>query len=285
MKLMISGASRTMTSLAQFDGIRDHLGAMVTSNTGNSLDWVCSLDLPWVVDNAAYNAHQFDTKKYLALLEKVADAPTRPVFVTVPDQAPRPGDNDHSHCHNCTAYLFERWFRVLELAGLDRLPLAFVAQNGLDDVDDLPWGLIEAVFIGGDDDFKLGDFVMMDLIPAAKERGKWVHMGRVNSKRRIKHAVMGDVDSVDGSSMSRFSDTHILRFIGAVMLAVRERDHLDVVIADLQQEIRHLDTHRTKSAVDAEYLPRLLKLLENGACLDAILTMNAAYQADLAVAS
>ena len=48
-------------------------------------------------------------------------------------QAPQFGQGDHSHCHACTAFLFERWFRVLEVEGLDRLPLAFVAQNGLDD--------------------------------------------------------------------------------------------------------------------------------------------------------
>ena len=33
---------------------------------------------------------------------------------------------------------------------LDRLPLAFVAQNGLEDIEDVPWDRIEAVFIGGD---------------------------------------------------------------------------------------------------------------------------------------
>jgi hypothetical protein len=272
MKLTVSGATATMERLLRFPAMRRHLGAMVTPNTGNSLTRICDWGVEYVVDNAAFDAKRFSTKKYLSLLEKVAAAPARPVFVTVPDQAPRMGE-DNGHCHGCTLHLFERWFRLLETEGLDRLPLAFVAQNGLEDVGDLPWDLIEAVFIGGDDEFKLGDFVMMDLIPEAKRRGKWVHMGRVNGRRRIRHAVMADVDSADGSSMSKFPDTFIMKFVGAVMLAVRERDAFDEAVGG-----------RTKADVDADYLPRLLKLLEQGAGADAVLAMNASYQADLAAA-
>jgi hypothetical protein len=241
MRLMISGASRTVARLARFDAVRRHLGAMVTPNSGNALDWVCGLGLPWCVDNAAFDAARFDAGKYLGLLRRVAAAPSRPAFVTVPDQAPKRGE-DNSHCHDCTAYLFERWFRVLESEGLDLLPLAFVAQNGLEDAGDLPWDLIDAVFIGGDDEFKLGDFVMSDLIPEARRRGKWVHMGRVNGRRRIRHAVLAGCDSVDGSSMSRFADTFVVRFVGAVTLALREREHLDLLADEMEADIAATST-------------------------------------------
>lgn len=227
MRLMISGATRTIEKLLQYPAARRYLGAMVTPNTGNCLERICGWGIDYVVDNAAFDAKRFSTRKYLSLLEAVAAAPTRPVFVTVPDQAPRREDEDHTHCHDCTAYLFERWFRVLELSGLAHLPLAFVAQNGLEDAGDVPWDLIEAVFIGGDDGFKLGDFVMLDLIPEAHRRGKHVHMGRVNGRKRLRHAVMGDVDSVDGSSMSRFADTYLHRYIATVALALRDREVLD----------------------------------------------------------
>jgi hypothetical protein len=240
MRLMISGASKNLDHLAQFGAAREYLGVMATPNTGNRIDWVCGLGLPWCVDNAAFDAKRFSTRKYLALLEKVARAPSRPAFVAVPDQAPRPGDVDHSHCHPCTAYLFERWYRVLELGGLAGLPLAFVAQNGLDDVADVPWDLISCVFVGGDNDFKLGDFVMMDLIPEARRRGKWVHVGRVNGRRRIRHAYMGEADSVDGSSMSRFPDRYIVRFMAAVAKARQERAAIDRLNAGLEAEIARL---------------------------------------------
>ena len=241
MRLMISGASKNINHLAQHAAARQHLGVMVTPNTGNGLDWVGSLGLPWVVDNAAFDATKFSTQKYLTLLRRVAEAPAPPVFVAVPDQAPRRGDADHSHCHDCTAYLFEQWFRVLEFEGLHKLPLAFVAQNGLEDSSDVPWGVIDAIFIGGDDAFKLGDFVMMDLIPEAKRRGKVVHMGRVNGRRRLRHACLADVDSVDGTSMSRFGDACIVRFLAATAKAVRERDEADALNAALEEDIERLE--------------------------------------------
>jgi len=285
-RLMISGASRNVNHLAQFAVAREHLGVMVTPNTGNSIDWVCSLGLPYVVDNAGFNATRFDPNRYLGLLRKVASAPSRPVFVTVPDQAPNPQDEDHSHCHRCTAYLFEEWFRVLWREKFDRLPLAFVAQNGLDDPDDVPWDRVEALFIGGDDDFKLGDFVMMDLIPEARRRGKHVHLGRVNGRRRIRLAVMADCDSVDGSSMSRFGDTLIVRFLAATAKAVREREVTDALIADLKEKAEGfaVTRRRARADVDAEYLPRLRRLLACGASRADIEALNARYQADRAAA-
>src|SRR4051794_4047767 len=110
MRLMISGATKNVAHLAQYEAARRHLGVMVTPDSGNGLKWVCSLGLPFVVDNSCFNAARFSTRKYLSLLAKVAAAPTRPVIVTVPDQAPQQGSLDHSHLHSCTTYLFERWF-------------------------------------------------------------------------------------------------------------------------------------------------------------------------------
>jgi hypothetical protein len=40
-------------------------------------------------------------------------------------------------------------------------------------------------------------------------RGLWIHMGRVNTKRRLSYAYRIGCDSVDGSQWSRWSDTWI----------------------------------------------------------------------------
>src|SRR6516162_5049815 len=109
MRLMISGATRTMDVFAGDLLARRHLGAMVTPNSGNSLERVCSWGLPWCVDNAAFRLDRFSGGRFLELCRKAKDAPYPPEFVVVPDQAPRPGDADHTHLHDCTSYLFERW--------------------------------------------------------------------------------------------------------------------------------------------------------------------------------
>ena len=132
-RLMVSGATRTMEALARAPSLRGALGAMVTPQTGNSVSRIARWGLPWCADNAAFNAARFSPGAFVAMCERAAAAPAAPLFVCVPDQV---GD------HACTAYLWERWRRALGGPGglWGRLPWAFVAQDGLRDVDDVPWG-------------------------------------------------------------------------------------------------------------------------------------------------
>jgi hypothetical protein len=67
------------------DSARQYLGVMLTPAT-------CSLGLPWCVDNACFDPKRFSQERFLALCRKALLAPTCPAFVTMPDQAPRPGD-------------------------------------------------------------------------------------------------------------------------------------------------------------------------------------------------
>lgn len=74
---------------------------------------------------------------------------------------------------------------------------AIVAQNGAT-IDNTPWDEFDCLFIGGDDEFKLGPDAMA-LTKEAKRRKKWVHMGRVNSLKRMLIAQRWGVDSADGT--------------------------------------------------------------------------------------
>jgi hypothetical protein len=76
-------------------------------------------------------------------------------------------------------------------------PVALVLQDGQEGVP-IPWDEIDAVFVGGSDEFKLGP-VAADLCREAKRRGKWVHLGRVNSYKRFAYAASIGCDSADGT--------------------------------------------------------------------------------------
>ena len=106
--------------------------------------------------------------------------------------------------HFSTLALYEPWLENLEMwAGTPPLPRAFVAQDGATAWDDeIPWDAMECLFIGGSDDFKESNHAF-DLAKLAHEKGKWVHVGRVNTPRRI---LLWDMvaDSIDGSGLSRF---------------------------------------------------------------------------------
>jgi EAL domain-containing protein (putative c-di-GMP-specific phosphodiesterase class I) len=76
-------------------------------------------------------------------------------------------------------------------------PAAFVAQDGIEKTE-IPWDAFDVLFIGGSTDFKLGQIVR-DVVSMAKEKGKWVHMGRVNSQKRLEYATGIGCDSADGT--------------------------------------------------------------------------------------
>jgi hypothetical protein len=203
MRLMISGATTTVEDLARDPYCSPYLGTMVTPSTWNNVERMIATGLPYCLDNAAFNWKRFEPHTYLALLRRVANASAKPLFVTVPDQVGN---------HECTDYLFWAWQRAFIRADI-RLPWAFVLQDGISSPDEIPWDFIDAIFIGGSDDFKDDLLVTLDLVPEAKRRGKHVHMGRVNGRARLRLAYEIGCDSVDGSSLSRFPRTWIPKFV------------------------------------------------------------------------
>jgi hypothetical protein len=89
------------------------------------------------------------------------------------------------------------------------LPAAFVAQDGLEDLP-VPWDDFDALFIGGTTTWKLGPTARA-LVGEAKARGKWVHMGRVNSERRYTYAAWIGCDSADGTFLTFGPDVNLPR--------------------------------------------------------------------------
>jgi hypothetical protein len=76
-------------------------------------------------------------------------------------------------------------------------PAAICAQEGMT-LDNIPWDEFDCLFIGGNNEFKEGELVRA-ACKEAKRRGKWTHMGRVNTERRMILAQCFNVDSVDGT--------------------------------------------------------------------------------------
>ncbi len=60
MRLLISGATTTVEHYAREVGYARFLGTMVTPATGNRIDRMVAMGLPWCVDNAAFNIASFD---------------------------------------------------------------------------------------------------------------------------------------------------------------------------------------------------------------------------------
>lgn len=91
-------------------------------------------------------------------------------------------------------------------------PAALVAQNGLEDLQ-VPWDEFDALFLGGDTAWKLGPGARA-LTAEAKARGKHVHMGRVNSLKRLRYAEAIGCDSADGTYLTFAPDKNFPVAVG-----------------------------------------------------------------------
>lgn len=151
-------------------------------------------DRPWAIDNGFFA--QTEIKAFMSLLAREWHHKQNCIFVTVPDVV---------GSARRTLEVFEHW-----RAKLGGWKLALACQDGQEHLP-IPWGSIEAVFIGGSTNWKCSDHVT-HIIKAAKALGKWVHVGRVNHPARFDHFEKLGVDSVDGTGISRY--THMREAIG-----------------------------------------------------------------------
>jgi hypothetical protein len=91
-------------------------------------------------------------------------------------------------------------------------PAALVAQDGLEDLP-ISWSSFDAVFLGGTTQWELGPAAAR-LAQKARRRGLWVHMGRVNSLRRLRYAHSIGCHSVDGIFLAYGPDRNLPRLLG-----------------------------------------------------------------------
>jgi hypothetical protein len=168
------------------------VGRLVSPRSGNK---VRPTEI-WAADNDAFGA--WDEARFLRMLHRIEDwSRAHCRFVAAPDVVADP---------RATLERFGDWW--YEIAGRG-LPVALVLQDGAEDLE-LPWEALDAVFVGGTTEWKLSA-AAEDLVREAKRRGKWAHMGRVNTRRRLRHALEAGCDSVDGTGWSMFPDKYLTR--------------------------------------------------------------------------
>jgi hypothetical protein len=153
----------------------------------------------WCLDNGVFTG-KFDEAKWAEQQAQLLDHKAKCLFVAIPDVV---GDfigtiqRFHQYRHVVTDY-----------------PVALVSQDGIRKYPHLiPWDDISAVFVGGSDNHKLG-WEGGWIIKEAHRRGKWVHVGRVNSPSRMLKFWMAD--SWDGTHLS-FEPSQSSKFNAAVL--------------------------------------------------------------------
>jgi hypothetical protein len=200
------------------------LGFIKTPLQGNALPE----GVEWCADNGCFSA-KWDAEVWWRWLQRHAHAADRCLFAVAPDVV---GDAWRTHL------LGLEWLPRIRALGY---PVAYVAQNGIDQHPMMPWADFDVLFIGGCLDcpthggvreplksggtgsaaryhcpacgaqlteWKLGP-VARALVAEAKAHGKRVHMGRVNSRKRYNLARQMGCDSVDGTFLTYGVDRNL----------------------------------------------------------------------------
>lgn len=151
----------------------------------------------WVADTGCYSSTYLGDPFWWGWLNGHRDVFGRCRFATAPDVV---GDAE------LTLERSAPWLpRIRDLG----IPAALVAQDGLT-VDTTPWPTFDALFIGGTTMWKLGPEAR-ELTAQARAYGKPVHMGRVNSHRRLMYAAAIGCTSVDGTYLRFGPDINLAR--------------------------------------------------------------------------
>jgi hypothetical protein len=168
----------TALNYLSLEDYRRFCGLFVTFNyTPKSLPDGCV----WAMDNGCFN--KYDPDKIKRALKRHSGSVSNCLFAVLPDKV---GDS------KATRLLYHEWLDAYKAHGYK---VAYVLQDGESSIPEN----IDTVFIGGSTKYKLS-YDVRRLVEKAKERGLYVHMGRVNSVLRIRYARSIGCDSIDGTN-------------------------------------------------------------------------------------
>lgn len=142
----------------------------------------------WAADNGCFNERTYvGDDAWFAWLQSHTDHVDRCLFATAPDVI---GDAAATLTRSAP------WLPRIRALGYKA---ALVAQDGLEHLD-VPWDTFDVLFIGGSTGWKMSPAAFA-LATQARDHGKGVHVGRVNSQRRYA-AWMHHADSCDGTFLA-----------------------------------------------------------------------------------
>jgi len=159
----------------------------------------------WAADNGCFSS-RWDYQTWSSWLESRPD-PNTSLFAVVPDVVCDPVGT------------LERWNEYHKFVAEAGYKPAFVLQDGATDPT-IPWEQLDCLFIGGSTEYKLSDQAKK-FVHKAKTLGKWVHMGRVNSQKRIELAVNWGCDSADGTYIAFGPDINTPKVIQMLKYGTR----------------------------------------------------------------
>lgn len=170
-------------------------GGFATPYTGNTK--LIKLGRLWAGDNGSYS-REFDEDKFYSFLDKMLPYKSTNLFIACPDEV---------YDAEKTLFLYKKHFHRIKHYGYS---VALVTQDNLlhndvgvytKDDDIVPFTDIDWLFIGGSNIHKNAE-TTKNLIIKAKNLGIYIHVGRVNGRKRLSYFKNLGVHTVDGTHIN-----------------------------------------------------------------------------------
>lgn len=155
----------------------------------------------WAVDTGCFASPQdYADEVYLRFLSNRSYARDRCLFATAPDVV-----QDAKATMEVAMPMLPR----IRDAGYRA---SLVAQDGIESMS-IPWSQIDYLFIGGSTEWKYSDGLRW-LVGESRKRGIPVHMGRVNSYKRLAYSAAIGCSTADGTFLAFGPNKNIPRLQG-----------------------------------------------------------------------
>lgn len=172
----------------------------------------------WVGDNGAFTG--FNKDIFMGCVRKLLPYAATCKCLTVPDVP---------FFWEPTLEKFYDWSPSIRRMGF---PVGLAVQDGAT-VANIPWALIDAIFVGGSTEWKRQQKQLIAkhpnevrrIVDEAKARGLWVHVGRnANAPKQLWYAYDLGADSVDGTRETKAPDREFKTWIAPVMWNIHRID-------------------------------------------------------------
>lgn len=192
----------------------------------NTPEQARKVDPRWdiVADNGCFS-NKWESSSWWSWLQR--QPPAR--FAVCPDVVDLSGGDTHE----ASLELWELWApRIVEIGHTP----AFVLHQGAT-LESIPDAAV--LFIGGSTEWKLSSAVWE--IVAARRDSTWIHMGRVNTWRRLETAKMMGCHSADGTGITYQPETHLPEVLGWLNRSQSNPTLWDANVNDDRDISSHID--------------------------------------------
>jgi hypothetical protein len=196
---------------------KKHLGLLITANKPiEGLPLFIQEGSWWILDNGAFTKQGFIQEYWEQWLDFMREQDSeifdKCLCVVIPDVV---ADAKK------TLRQFMEYNPLVKLQGFRT---ALVTQNGMTK-NMLPWDYFDVLFIGGDDDHKMG-LEAAYLIEEGLKRDKHIHVGRVNTEYRLMQ--FWHCHTWDGTALTIKPEKYESIIINGVKAVIEKKKQMDI---------------------------------------------------------